>query len=66
MQVLKLLYDTDLVEEGAMLAWAAEKEHAEAHERVYVDKASEFLQWLREAEEEEEDDDDEDADSEDE
>ncbi|KAK9794959.1 hypothetical protein WJX73_003563 [Symbiochloris irregularis] len=62
-QVLKLLYDTDLVEEGAMLAWAAEKEHAEAHERVYVDKASEFLQWLREAEEEEEDDDDEEADA---
>lgn len=53
MQVLKLLYDQDVVEEAAFMAWAAEKEHAEVHERVYVEKAGEFISWLREAEEEE-------------
>ena len=54
MQVLKLLYDHDVVEEAAVIKWADEKELAEQHERVYLDKASEFVTWLREAEEEEE------------
>lgn len=54
-QVLKLLYDVDILEEAAIMAWAAEKEHAEAHERLHLDKASEFVKWLREAEEEEDD-----------
>ena len=60
MQVLKLLYDCDVVEEAAVLAWAAEKEHAEPHERTFLDKASEFVKWLREAEEEEEEEEDDD------
>eukprot|EP00884_Botryococcus_braunii_P016067 jgi/Botrbrau1/3143/Bobra.0070s0110.1 len=56
-QVLKALYDKDIVEEKAFLDWADEKEHAEEHERAFLAKASKFITWLREAEEEDEDDD---------
>ena len=59
-QVLKLLYDSDVVEEAAVLAWAEEKKLAEAQERVFLEKSGEFIKWLREAEEEDDDDEDED------
>ena len=36
MQVLKMLYDKEIVAEEAILAWADEKESAEAHERVFL------------------------------
>lgn len=35
-QVLKLLYDKEIVAEEAILAWADEKESAEAHERTFL------------------------------
>lgn len=35
-QVLKLLYDKEVVAEEAILAWADEKEQAEASERVFL------------------------------
>ena len=36
LQVLKLLYDKEVVGEEAILAWADEKEQAEAHERIFL------------------------------
>lgn len=62
LQVLKTLYDKDIVEEKAFLDWADEKEHAEEHERAFLSKASKFITWLREAEEEDEDESEEDSD----
>jgi hypothetical protein len=59
-QVLQLLYDAEVVSEDAFLKWADEKAHAEAEDRVFLDKAAEFLKWLREAETEEENSDEED------
>ncbi len=53
-QVLQLLYDAEVVEEDAFIKWAEEKVHADAEDRVFLDKAAEFLKWLREAETEEE------------
>lgn len=52
-QVLELLYDLEVVAEGAFLAWANEKAHASKEERAYLERAQAFLQWLREASEEE-------------
>jgi translation initiation factor eIF-2B subunit epsilon len=51
--VLKLLYDLDIVVEDAILSWADEKDLAEEQERKYLQKASQFVTWLREAEDEE-------------
>ncbi|KAK9914949.1 hypothetical protein WJX75_002748 [Coccomyxa subellipsoidea] len=59
-KVLQLLYDAEVVSEDAFLKWADEKAHAEAEDRVFLDKAAEFLKWLREAETEEENSDEED------
>lgn len=61
-QVLKVLYDKDIVDEKAFLDWADEKEHAEEHERVFLAKAARFITWLREAEEEDEEETDEESD----
>ena len=58
--MLQLLYDAEIVSEDAFLKWADEKAHAEAEDRVFLDKAAEFLKWLREAETEEENSDEED------
>ena len=58
-QVLKVLYDDDVLSEEALVAWADEKENATEEERVFMTKAAPFIQWLREAESEEDDDDDE-------
>jgi len=52
-QVLELLYDLEVVAEGAFMAWAGEKAHASKEERAYLERAQAFLQWLREASEEE-------------
>ena len=54
--LLKTLYDCDVVDEGALLAWADEKTGASDAERVFLDKAAPLIQWLREAESESEDD----------
>ncbi|KAK6232830.1 hypothetical protein SCA6_002903 [Theobroma cacao] len=52
-QILHLLYDKDILEEDAILRWADEKEGADESDKVFVQRAEKFLQWLREAEEEE-------------
>jgi hypothetical protein len=36
--LLQLLYDVDVLEEGAITAWAAEKEHADEEDRVFLNK----------------------------
>ncbi len=54
LQVVKLLYDDDIIEEDAVLVWADEKQMAEEDERKYLKKAAAFIAWLREAESEEE------------
>lgn len=51
---MKLLYDEEILEEDAVLAWADEKTMAEEHERKYLQKAAAFVGWLREAESEQE------------
>jgi len=38
LQVVKLLYDDDIIEEDAVLVWADEKQMAEEHERKYSRK----------------------------
>eukprot|EP00903_Cladosiphon_okamuranus_P011640 g10948.t1 len=70
--ILKHLYDSDIVEEEAMLMWAGESGRSEeftppalSDEQVAAlrAKAAPFVTWLEEADEEDEDDDDEDEDS---
>lgn len=56
-QVLKVLYDTEVVYEEAVLQWADEKKLADEEEKVYLKKAELFIEWLRDAEEEESSDD---------
>ena len=53
-QLLQQLYELDVVDEDAFAAWADEKAHADASERVYLEKAGPFLEWLRTADDEEE------------
>jgi hypothetical protein len=36
--LLQLLYDVDVLEEAAITAWAAEKEHADEEDRVFLNK----------------------------
>ena len=57
-----MMYDGDVVEEGALLAWADEKAAAAEEERTFLVRAADFITWLREAEEEESEDDDSDSD----
>ena len=58
-ELLHLLYEADVVEEEALLAWADEKAEADATERRFLEKAMPLIDWLREASSEEEEDDDE-------
>lgn len=51
-QLLKVLYELDIVSEESFMAWAKEKEHAEEEEKEFLRSAEPFLQWLEEAEEE--------------
>lgn len=57
-QVFQQLYDAEVVSEEAFIAWADEKEHADASEKVYLQKAAKFIEWLRTADSDEEDEDD--------
>ncbi|KAI3886443.1 hypothetical protein MKX03_036730 [Papaver bracteatum] len=52
--ILHKLYDKEVLVEEAILLWASEKEGADASDRVYVNKAQNFLKWLKEAEAEDE------------
>ncbi|ESO84468.1 hypothetical protein LOTGIDRAFT_132224 [Lottia gigantea] len=56
--ILKLLYDTDIVEEKVMLEWGekvSKKYVSKPVAQEIHDKAEPFIKWLREAEEESED-----------
>ncbi|CAI7934582.1 unnamed protein product, partial [Closterium sp. NIES-54] len=55
-QVLEALYDRDIVSEEAVMAWADEKQFADAADKVFVERSAAFIKWLKEAEEEESDD----------
>ena len=50
LQVIKLLYDMELVEEDAIIMWADEKQMGSDDDQKYVKKAATFVSWLREAE----------------
>lgn len=50
LQVLKLLYDMEVLEEDAIIMWADEKQMATEDDRKYLKKAATFVSWLREAE----------------
>ncbi|GJP76699.1 hypothetical protein CLOP_g7168 [Closterium sp. NIES-67] len=54
--VLETLYDKDIVSEEAVMAWAEEKQFADAADKVFVERSAAFIKWLKEAEEEEESD----------
>jgi len=61
-KILHLLYDSDVLTESAVLAWADEKEGAEEKDLHFLKRAAPFVKWLREAESESEDDDDDESD----
>ena len=56
-ELLHALYEADVVEEEALLAWADEKRDADASERRFLEKAAPLIAWLREASSEEEEED---------
>lgn len=63
--ILKLLYDEDIVEEKAILEWAAKPSRKYASKEVVADvrrRAQPFLDWLQEAEEDSDDADDDEED----
>lgn len=60
--ILKLFYDSDILEEKAILEWASKVSKKYVSKEVATEiheKAKPFVQWLQEAEEEESSDDDE-------
>ncbi|CAG9467533.1 unnamed protein product [Pedinophyceae sp. YPF-701] len=61
-EILQLLYSTDVVSEDALLAWADEKAQATEDERVWLNRAGAFIEWLKESDEEDDDDDDDEED----
>ncbi|KAL4515961.1 hypothetical protein Ndes2437A_g06674 [Nannochloris sp. 'desiccata'] len=58
-QLLKLMYERDVIGEEALLAWAEEKTHADEEEKRFLRLAEPFLEWLQEAEEESSEDEEE-------
>ncbi|KAK9292183.1 hypothetical protein L1049_020143 [Liquidambar formosana] len=42
-QILHLLYDKDILQEEAILAWAAEKEGADESDKVFVKQSEQFI-----------------------
>ncbi|CAI5461329.1 unnamed protein product [Closterium sp. Yama58-4] len=53
--LLQALYDRDIVSEEAVMAWADEKQFADAADKVFVERSAAFIKWLKEAEEESDD-----------
>ncbi|RYR02330.1 hypothetical protein Ahy_B06g081136 [Arachis hypogaea] len=53
-KILLHLYKEDIIEEDAILSWEDEKRDADEADKVFVNKAQEFIQWLKVAEEEDE------------
>ncbi|ESQ52106.1 hypothetical protein EUTSA_v10016297mg [Eutrema salsugineum] len=58
-QILRVLYNIDVLEEDAILRWAEEKAGADEADKVYLQQCEPFIQWLKEAEEEDETEDEE-------
>lgn len=54
----ELLYDTEVVSEDAFLTWADEKKDASIEDKKFLEQASSFIEWLRNAEEADDDEDD--------
>ncbi|CAN0920557.1 Probable translation initiation factor eIF-2B subunit epsilon [Linum grandiflorum] len=52
-EMLRHLYDIDIVEEDAILKWEDERKGADESDRIFVKQAEAFLTWLKVAEEEE-------------
>ncbi|KAG6414626.1 hypothetical protein SASPL_121999 [Salvia splendens] len=52
-KILRFLYDKGILQEDGILCWASEKEHADESDKVFVKKADEFLQRLKERREKE-------------
>ncbi len=61
--VFSMLYDTELVSEEAFVAWAEEKQLADASERRFLELAKPFMTWLEEAAEESEESESEESES---
>lgn len=59
-QILKHLYDKDVLSGEAILQWADEKENADEEDKVFVGKCRQFIDWLREDSEDEDDDEEDD------
>ncbi|XP_051122313.1 uncharacterized protein LOC127245460 isoform X2 [Andrographis paniculata] len=57
-QILHVLYDKDILQEDAILNWAAEKQEADESDKVFLKQAEKFIQWLNEAPEEDDEDED--------
>lgn len=56
-KVLEILYDNDIVSEGAICKWASEKEEADELDKIFVKQSEAFINWLQEASEEEDEED---------
>ncbi|XP_058206789.1 uncharacterized protein LOC131320191 [Rhododendron vialii] len=52
-KVLHHLYDIEILQEEAILNWAAEKEGADESDKVFLKQSEIFIKWLNEASEEE-------------
>ncbi|KAG5559399.1 hypothetical protein RHGRI_009063 [Rhododendron griersonianum] len=52
-KVLHHLYDVEILQEEAILNWAAEKEGADEPDKVFLKQSEIFIKWLNEASEEE-------------
>lgn len=52
-QILHLLYEMDIIQEEAILAWEAEKAGADEADRVFLKQSEKLIEWLKTASEEE-------------
>ena len=43
MQILHILYDVDIIQEEAILAWESEKQEADEADKVFVKQAQSFI-----------------------
>ncbi|CAO2837518.1 unnamed protein product [Amaranthus hypochondriacus] len=51
-QILHILYDVDIIQEEAILAWESEKQEADEADKVFLKQAQTFIDWLKTASEE--------------
>ena len=62
-KILHMLYDLDVLSETSVLAWSAEKEHADEEDKKFLKLAKPFVEWLKEADEESDEESSEESDS---